>query len=273
MKVIDMHTHVFPPDVAPRAIQELEKTSKTKALLDGTIHDLLDSMQRAGISKSALMPIATKPNQVASINAWTASQDRRFFIPFGTLHPRMENLLEAIAQVAHLGLSGVKLHPNYQDFAPDDPIMNPLYEALVQHNLILLIHAGADLSFDDVLSTPHSLAAVSRRFPSLRIIAAHFGGWKQWDEVDKHLISSSIYLDTSYTLGYLAEERFVEMSRRHGIEKVLFGTDSPWTSQDRELEKIRRLPFEEWEKEYILYRNACTLLGLSPDPGDHHEHP
>lgn len=268
MKAIDIHTHVFPPDIARRAIPELEKTSRTRAFLDGTTDGLVDSMQRAGISKSALMPIATKPNQVASINAWTASQDRRFFIPFGTLHPRMENLREAIGQVAHLGLYGVKLHPNYQEFAPDDPLMHPLYEALVKHNLILLIHAGADLSFDNVIATPQSLAAVLRRFPLLKIIAAHFGGWKQWDEVDMYLISTSIYLDTSYTLDYLPEDRFVDMSRRHGIEKVLFGTDSPWASQEREVEKIRKLPFAKLEKECILYRNTCTLLGLSPDTGN-----
>jgi predicted TIM-barrel fold metal-dependent hydrolase len=152
------------------------------------------------------------------------------------------------------------MHSNYQDFYPDDDFMYPLYEALIRHRLILLIHGGEDLSFREIMAPPEQTARVLERFPELKIVAAHFGGWKQWDEVEKHLIGKNVYLDTSYTLDYLSHDVFVNMSREHGIGKIIFGTDTPWADQRKEVEFIEHLSFTDEEKDMIFSKSAKQLL-------------
>jgi len=64
MQIIDFHTHAFPDNIAERAIQKLEIKSKAKAYLNGTIDDLLRSMDKNGITRSVLCNIATRPEQL-----------------------------------------------------------------------------------------------------------------------------------------------------------------------------------------------------------------
>ena len=55
-------------------------------------------------------------------------------------------------------------------------------------------------------------------------------------------------------------ERFM---RKHPVERILFGSDSPWTDQSEELSFLMELPFlSEGEKEKITGKNAAELLGL-----------
>ena len=38
----------------------------------------------------------------------------------------------------------------------------------------------------------------------MTLILAHMGGWRNWDQVEELLPDTSVYLDTSYSLGDLA---------------------------------------------------------------------
>jgi len=264
MKIIDIHTHIFPDPVAERAIPKLSATSGITPAHNGTVAGLLSSMQRANITQSALMPVATRPEQVTKINQWIAQLDRRRFIPFGTLYPLDEEAVEThITQVIALGMPGIKLHPNYQNFIPDDERIFRVYELLERYGLILLIHCGKDLSFDEIKATPERIRRVIDSFPRLRLIGAHFGGFQLWDEVEKHLIGTSIYLETSFTLPFMDSARFVLLARAHKIERILFGTDSPWAEQREEVERLKRCGFSPDELEDIFYFNAMRLLNLS----------
>lgn len=261
MNIIDIHAHIFPEEVAKKAIPRLSATSGIVPAHNGTLNGLLRSMRTAGITQSALMPVATKPEQVAKINQWIASMDRRWFIPFGTLYPLDVESVEAhINQVIALGIPGIKLHPNYQNFFPDDEGIFKVYELLERYGLILMLHCGKDLSFDEVKSTPLRVRRVIDSFPRLRVIAAHFGGFKLWDEVEEHLIGRSIYLDTSFTLLFMDPARFVRLARKHRIERILFGTDSPWTDQKKEVERIKQCGFDSDELENIFYFNSMRLI-------------
>jgi predicted TIM-barrel fold metal-dependent hydrolase len=93
------------------------------------------------------------------------------------------------------------------------------------------------------------------------MILAHFGSWKMWDETEKELLGLPIYLETSFTLSFLDENRFIKMVRKHGAEKILFGTDAPWGSQKDELMKINAVALSDAEKEMITRKNAALLLG------------
>ena len=87
------------------------------------------------------------------------------------------------------------------------------------------------------------------------------GGWKCWNEAERLFADfENILIDTAFSFEYLGEENFVRMIKRFGSERVLFGTDSPWSSQTESVEKIKLLPLTDSEKEKILYSNAKRII-------------
>lgn len=262
MPVVDVHTHVFPDDIAARAVSSLAEAAGLKPYLDGTVKGLLASMDRSGVTMSVLCPIATKPEQVESINTWTASAAGPRLVPFGTMHPAYPDPEAEVERMVALGIKGIKLHPEFQSFAPDDPRMSRLYRAAAHHNLPVLFHAGEDPHFEQVRGVPHLFKQVLADFPELTVILAHLGGFRVWDEVTRHLLGERVYLDTAYTFGHLPEDRVAEIVLGHGTDRVLFGSDAPWTDAGVELEYLRALGLSADDLEAILWRNASELLEL-----------
>lgn len=276
--VVDFHVHCFPDTLAPTAIPKLAATGGIKPYLNGTVSDLRHSMQEAGISLSVVQPVATRPQQVRKINAWAAEQDaircsgRQPGQPlfFGALHPDLADWQEEIGRIKADGLRGVKFHPDYQDFFVDEERMWPVYEMLLQEGLIILFHAGVDIGLPPpVHCPPERLARILRRFPGGKIVAAHMGGFRCWDCVNRYLVGSDVYFDTSFSFDSLGAEGMTRLIRAHGAGRILFGTDSPWTGQRDELINICNLDLPQADRERILCRNACSLLGLPTLPGCH----
>lgn len=259
--IIDIHAHAFPDELAPRAVAVLAERSNVAPCTDGTCAGLRESMRRAGVDRSAVMPIAVKPSQARSINRWAAAQCGDGIICFGSLHPLQDDLREEVDLLVADGILGVKLHPDYQGFFVDDPAALPMYRAVADAGLILLFHAGIDIGLPPpVHCTPDRLARVMDVVPDLTIVAAHMGGYKCWDDVERYLVGRNLYLDTSYSLADLGAERMTELIQAHGPDKVLFGTDSPWTDQSSEISAIRALPLPDTDIAAILGGNAARLL-------------
>ncbi|RMG03254.1 MAG: hypothetical protein D6726_05960, partial [Nitrospirae bacterium] len=53
---------------------------------------------------------------------------------------------------------------------------------------------------------------------------------------------------------------FVNLLSNFGEDKILFGTDSPWTDQTEMVNRILGLPVGDDLKEKILFRNARVFL-------------
>jgi predicted TIM-barrel fold metal-dependent hydrolase len=231
-----------------------------KAFYDGTVTGLLDSMERCGVATSVVQPVATKACQVPGINDWAASISGGGVIAFGAMHPEAENPAAEIARMAALGLRGMKLHPEYQTFAPDEPRLEPIYEAAVAHDMTVFFHAGADAVQETVRGTPRAFSAVLEAFPHMRVVLAHLGGFRVWNDVAEMLVGQNVYLDTAFTLGHLPDADFVEIVHAHGAEKVLFGSDGPWTDPAVEIAWLRSLPLADGVIDAVLGGNAKRLL-------------
>lgn len=267
MKIIDIHTHAFPDSLAPRAISALEERARPKggdyAHHDGTTTGLLASMDRAEIQSSVICSIATQPKQFQPILDWSLAIQSPRLIPFASVHPDDPDALAHIDAIADAGIKGIKLHPYYQDFVLDDRRMYPLYERFCQRGLIVLSHTGFDIGFPETrIADPVRTAAVIRDFPELTFIAAHFGAWQDWDEVERHLIGRPVYLDLAYALPFLDKEKMARMMFDHDSHFLLFGTDSPWADQHDALSAFFQLEITEMMERDILFNNARKLLGL-----------
>lgn len=261
MTVIDIHTHIFPDRVAGPAMASLEAESPITPVFDGTLAGLLAAMDRGGIERAATQPVATRPSAVRSINDWAASIAGERIAPFGAMHPDLEDPGAEAARMAELGLPGFKMHPEFQRFRPDDfARMAPIYEAAVEHGLILFFHAGLDIAIPTCNSTPQIFARVNDGWPQLTLVLAHLGGWKQWDDVLKHLVGRELYLDTSFALGYTTEEQVLDIIAAHGHERIVFGSDAPWADGGGEAERIRALGLAPAVLDAVLWRNAARLL-------------
>jgi len=126
------------------------------------------------------------------------------------------------------------------------------------------LHCGRDIAYppDDDRAAPERFGRLIDRFDGLRLLCTHLGGWRMWDEVERHLIGTRVYLETSFSLAELGAERASDMIRRHGVERVFFGTDWPWASQAEEIEQVRRLGLTKAELEGILRDNVQRVLDL-----------
>lgn len=260
MKVVDCHTHIFPDAVAERALEKLSDSSETRPFIGGKASDLIESMKIAGVCKSVIAPIATKPAQVESITNYVNSQDKNYFIPLGSIHPDYTDIEREADRLLELKIPGIKLHSNYQEFFPQEERMFPIYKAMEERGLVVLFHGGKDISFEEVMAPPEGMAIVADKFPKLKIIAAHLGGWMEWKNVEKYLIGKNVWFDTSYTIPDISKEEFTRLVKKHGADRIVFGTDSPWRPQKEEIELIDSLDLTSLEKEKIFWLNAKELF-------------
>jgi hypothetical protein len=259
--IIDLHTHVFPDTLASGALATLSAQGEIRPYYDGTVDGLIAAMDRAGIDRSVVAPVATKPSQVRSINDWVAGVPRERIVPLGALHPDMPDPASELDRLLSLGVTGIKLHSQHQRFLPNDPRMRPIYEAVIEREMLVLFHAGGYVGEHEVENRPHEFAEVLDAYPELRCVLAHMGGYLQWDEVREHLCGRDVYLDTAYVPRNLPDDAFIALARDHGIERICFGSDGPWTDAAAEIEYLKAIGFTPAELDAILWGNAVRLLG------------
>jgi predicted TIM-barrel fold metal-dependent hydrolase len=261
--IIDFHAHAFPDHLAERAITTLEEGCNVKAKYNGKISSLLQSMDNNNIDKTVICSIATKPNQFDPILEWSKSIRSDRIIPLPSIHPDNDNLKEKIKIIFKEGFKGIKLHPYYQEYILNAEKIFPVYEEMQKYGLLLVSHTGFDIAFPrDRIADPVKIIDVLKKFPELKFIATHFGAWKDWDEVEKHLISKPIYMEISFSLELLKSDQSERMLTNHPSDYLLFGTDSPWTDPKNTLNILNSLKIKDEIKNKILYKNACSLLEI-----------
>jgi len=258
LRIIDIHAHAFPESIAGKAVEQIGSHYGIEMAGNGLLDDLKASAERSGVSYVVFHSTATKPSQVRNVNDWIIQNAGGMLIGFGTIHPDFEEPEAEIERLIRAGLKGIKLHPDFQGFDADSPKMDRIY-SFIGSKVPILMHAG-DMQLDH--ATPRRIARVLEKFPNLKLIAAHLGGHGKWEEAEAFLIGKNLWLDTSSALAFMEPRRAVELIRKHGVDRVLFGTDYPITYHDRELALFNRLDLSEEEKKAILYENAARLLGL-----------
>ena len=272
--LIDFHTHTFPEKIAKRTIDILlgnllDKNianAPAKAYTDATVLGLLSSMERYGVDYSVVMPIATTPTQSTTINRVAAQTNKNEkLFSFGSLHPMQEDWEAALYDIKEKGLPGIKLHPEYQQVYIDSPECIRVLKLCERLGLLVTLHTGRDVGIDPpVHCLPEALRRVlDYEVEGSNIIAAHMGGWREWDGVEKYLVGTPIYLNTAYVSADISTEQFERIIRSHGADKILYATDSPWESPDMAVNFINRTGLSEVDKNLIFCENAKKLLKIS----------
>lgn len=300
--IIDFHTHVFPDTLAEYAVAKLAENARARNYLAGTANALRHSMQQSGIDYSVLLPVATKPQQQEKINYIAMEINEHSaetgLISFGSVHPENKNCRRVLRELAQNGIKGIKLHPVAQQTDFDDISYLRIVDYACENNLIILIHAGYDISYPQRSHSTlrHIVPALDKLQPE-KLVLAHMGGWGEWNEVENFIAGRNVWLDTAFTFlpilpapgacrtpeetPLLSAEQFLRILRRHGTHRILFGTDSPWSDQRESINFLNSLSSThnidaspDWklssksltpeELSDILGNNAADLLGLKP---------
>ena len=259
---IDAHCHIYPQKIAALAVDHTNHFYNERSTGAGTVEDLLYAEQ-SDLDFFVVQSVATTPKQVDSINRFIAQEvslhpDK--LIGLGTMHPDSTDMELQLDQAMALGLKGIKLHPDMQQFPINDPRCYPLYAMCQERGLVLLLHTG-DKRYN--FSNPEQLIPVLKDFPRLTVIGAHLGGWSIWDTAWKSLRDfPNLCVDCSSSFHYLTPEAAREAILAYGTHRVLFGTDYPMWHAKPEIDYLLGLGLSQQDYRQIFAEIAIRVFGI-----------
>lgn len=264
---VDVHTHIWPEKIVDAVLDAMTRDFKYEPVSPGTLDGIKAHMRDSGVDKSVVLGVVQRADQARRANDWLISIQDDMLVPFGAIHPDMEDTTGEVRRLRESGIKGIKLHPLMNSFYPDDPKMFPIYEEMGE-TMVLEIHTGRwphTGPNDPIYSAPERVMNVVRRFPRLKVIALHLGGFYMLDEAERELIGKeNVLIDTTWppSIGEVGAETLTAIINKHGPNKVCFGTDFPLASQATDAEYIDGLSLSDGDKERILGENARELIGL-----------
>lgn len=177
----------------------------------------------------------------------------------------------------HLGLKGIKLLPMYAGFKPNARELDDLWTYVSKHGLPVLLHTGTTFVSQAPLeyTLPRLLDDVATRFPDVKIVLAHLGHPYEGECIATIRKHPNLYSDVS-ALHYRPFQLYQSLMlvQEYGVwDKIVFGSDYPFTTVDASLSGIRglnsmldgtalpRLNSEQIEQ--MFQRDALSILGIS----------
>ena len=274
-EIIDFHTHAFPEKIAAKTLSSLKagiagiSGLDIRPASDGTVAGLCAVEEAAGISLSVVMPIATRPGQEDTSNAYAASVPSISggrAVSFGSVHPAGPDAVRAVYGIAERGLPGMKLHPEFQKTYIDSTECLAVLRAAADCGLTVTVHAGRDIGLPPpVHCSPDRILRVLDAVPGLRLIAAHLGGWRMWEEVFRLLCGAPLLFDTAFLSGFADRSAVTDIIKAHGADRILFGSDCPWEDPADSLAFFRSLGLPPADEDLILCKNAAKLLCIGTE--------
>jgi len=262
-KIIDAHCHIYPDKIAEKASQSTGRFYDIQMTYDGKVSTLKDAAKQAGIDHCIVQSVATKPEQVSSINLFIAAsveESAGFMTGLGTLHPESTDISADIDELISLGLKGVKLHPDIQGFKIDDYRCLEIYR-LCEGRLPILFHTG-DKRYD--MSNPNRLMPILEIYSGLTVIGAHFGGYSVWEDALSSLPQyKNILVDCSSSFFCMSDDDIRRAIDAFGADRVMFGTDYPMWRPLGEVERLLSLGLEDEVYEKIFHKNAARVFSVA----------
>ena len=275
--IIDFHTHVYPDKMAERIMAALGNAPGVQGHTDGTLNGLLASMKASGVDKSIVLPVNTRKGQFDTITKFAKQLNEAYdnVISFGGIHPDDDDIPAKLGYLCENGFKGIKIHPDYTETFIDDERYVGIVTEAQKRGLIVVSHAGKDPAYETIHCPPDKGRAMldsvraATGFTKPFFVFAHLGGNRLLHDVEKYLVGQPCYIDISCSFCDLgnfsdaSDEDIVRVIKNHGVDKILFATDSPWNDQKAYIERFQKLVgLSDIEKEMIFGGNAARLLKL-----------
>ena len=277
-RIIDFHTHAFPPWLRDNRVRYLETDATFSALFGdrrariATADELVEAMDADGVDASVVMAMGWTDHGLArEVNDYIAESARRYpgrLYGFGGVNPAWgERAAREAERCAAAGLVGVgELHPDTQGYdIGDERAMAPLMEAARHLDLIVTTHSSEPVGHTypgKGTTCPESLWRFILAFPDVDIVCAHWGGglpfYALMPEVWESL--SNVYFDSAASPFLYSPSVFPTVAALVGRERVLLGSDYPLLPARRLIDQARRTVASHDDLAAFLGRNAERLL-------------
>ena len=281
LAALDLHVHIevgahghpsLPPVLAEQAARYFKTDGVTPDLAGVAAYYRERSMAAVVFTVDARTQLDHDPIPSAEI-ATQAADHADVLVPFGSVDPRTGPAAIDLARslAADAGVRGFKLHPSVQGFDPSAPEYAPLWAALAELGLPVVVHTGqtgigagtpGGAGFRLRYSDPMLLDDVLADHPSLQIVMAHPS--VPW--VDEQLSiathKAGAWIDLSGWSPRYFPPQLVRAMNSYLADKVLFGSDFPLLTPDRWLADFAALEVKDEVRPRILAGNALRLLGL-----------
>ena len=236
-----------------------------------------DRLAGSGVGDTSWYAHCGKGNLNDATAVFVAAHPDRL-IGFMSIHPYDAGCMDEFERCrTDLGMKGVKLGANYQNFDPLDARALAIYERAQRFGLPVMFHQGTSPARMAPIRYAHPLVMdeIAMRYPDLKIIMAHMGHPWQVETavvIRKH---TNVYADISATFyrPFSFWEQMVKAIEWNITDKLLFGTDFPVTTMQESIDGLRsinrivegtNLPhIPEEVIEAIIHRDSLSLLGLS----------
>lgn len=235
-----------------------------------TIPNLLEDMGHHRIEYSVVLPIDYLDNREPSKQLLAACAHTSEVIPFCSVHPHDPERIRKLRTSVELGAKGVKLHPNFQQFRPDDADVSDVYRFCNDNHVPLILHSGVTgrertLWWRKTLSSMEYISVIPRNFPDLVLILAHAGIAQYEQAIALAQSARHVYLEISGQPADHIRQALCAV----GAERVLFGSDWPFWNQALALKAVRQATQGDVPAaRCILYENAAYLLQLGEKQND-----
>lgn len=248
--IVDVHSHYFryPNHFSERFVLQ-SRRARNGADVDLTVRwkEYSETSTAAGHSivfggKAKLAGIWVPDAEVA---AYAAEHPDRL-TGFLSIDPTQPGWREELVEGhQNLKLKGIKLLPMYAGFKPNSPELDDFWRYASKHGLPVLLHTGT--TFIDVApldcTVPRLIDDVAIRFPDVKIIMAHLSHPYEGESVVVIRKHANVYADCS-ALHYRPFQLYhsLMLAQEYGVwNKILFGSDYPFTTVDASLTGMRAL--------------------------------
>ena len=281
--IVDVHTHIFPPDVIERREMFAKRDSSFEFIYGNpkarmvTYQALIEEMDGAGVDVSVVCGFPWKSidmcrqHNTYMMEAVAAFPDR--LVGLATVNPVAGKACDTeLERAFDGGLKGVgEISADAQGFRLDDSgTSGRIVAAVEEAGLFLLLHANEDVGHFYPGKTPTTPTAVYKfleKFPDVTTVLAHWGGglcfYELMPEVAK--VTSSVYYDTAASPFLYRSDVYRVAVEIVGAGRILFGTDYPLLRMRRHLDELDQAGLSLEVKEGILGKNALGLLGRKFD--------
>ncbi|MDP2719752.1 MAG: amidohydrolase family protein [Dehalococcoidia bacterium] len=280
MKIIDFHTHIFPPGIKKdrdtyvkrdALFAELYSNPKAGIL---TAEELIEAMDSAGVSRAVALNINWLTMDLCrETNDYIMDAIARYptrLTGFGavTLSPG-EAALKEIERCVKGGIRGLgELRPTWKMLKNENlKLLDDMSHLVAGHNLTILFHASEPVGHlypGKGNATPGLLYPVISRYPGITFVCAHWGGGLPFYELMPEVSTAlkNTFFDTAATRFLYKKEIFQHVAALLGEGKILFGTDYPVISFEKLISEIKGLNLPPPAMESIFHGNAEKLLGI-----------
>jgi predicted TIM-barrel fold metal-dependent hydrolase len=279
--IVDFHTHVFPPEIVARRSAYCERDLWLGELYGNprakmaTADDLLAAMDADGVDVAVTFPFGwSDPGLAEECNSYIIQAMRDHpgrLVGLAAIQPRAgARAIAELERCARAGMPGFgELMPHGQGYRLSDAaLLAPLVEAALALGLFALTHVSEPTGHHYLGKGDVSMADLQDfilAFPTLRVVAAHWGGGFPFYELmpEVRTAAANLWYDTAASAYLYRPEVFAAVARIAGAEKILWASDFPLLGQRRMLDYARAGGLGPEELALALGGNAAAFLGLS----------